>query len=97
MIALKYILLIVLYIALINSKDPEYRKYKNDKIMAILIYVRHGARAPAIEDFKSHDWAGHKKGDLTKKGIKQLEMSGKHIRKQYIVGNSYMPQLYNGK
>lgn len=59
--------------------------------MAILIYVRHGARAPAIEDFKPENWEGHKKGDLTKKGIKQLEMSGKLIRDHYITNNPYMP------
>ena len=34
--------------------------------MAMLIYVRHGARAPAVEDFYKENWEGLKKGELTK-------------------------------
>lgn len=43
---------------------------KNHTLKGLVVFHRHGARLPAVEDYYKEDWPSHlEKGDLTDKGI----------------------------
>lgn len=49
----------------------------------MIVFTRHGARSPANEDYYKEEWNGLNRGDLTERGIKQLQDLGKFLRKVY--------------
>lgn len=63
----------------------------------LVIFHRHGARLPAVEDYYAEDWPTYRiKGDLTDKGINQLLKVGKSIRKKYVDEMKFLPKAYDG-
>ncbi|KAL4462685.1 hypothetical protein ABPG74_000515 [Tetrahymena malaccensis] len=53
------------------------------QLKALIVFTRHGARTPANEDYYKEEWDGLKKGDLTERGIRQLQNLGQSFRKLY--------------
>ena len=70
---------------------------KNHTLRGLVIFHRHGARLPAVEDYYAEDWPSDlKRGDLTDKGIQQLHKVGKSIRKKYVDEMKFLPKVYDG-
>ncbi|EAR82109.1 histidine phosphatase family (branch 2) protein (macronuclear) [Tetrahymena thermophila SB210] len=69
---------------------------KNNTMIGLVIFHRHGARLPAVEDYYAQDWPADRiKGDLTDKGIAQLLKVGKSIRKKYVDEMKFLPRAYD--
>lgn len=70
---------------------------QNDAMRGLVIFHRHGARLPAVEDYYEEDWPSNlTRGDLTEKGITQLYKLGKSIRKKYIEETQFLPPDFDG-
>ncbi|EGR28634.1 hypothetical protein IMG5_171450 [Ichthyophthirius multifiliis] len=64
--------------------------------MKIILFHRHGARLPAVEDYYPEDWTSDRvRGDLTNKGIQQLLKVGKTIRRKYVDEMKFLPKVYD--
>ena len=85
---------ICLFLLILISNLIETAELENSKIVAVVEIIRHGARTPMTYlENSAKLYFGSRKAQLTINGLRQQILSGRWLRRRYVLGKE--PMLFN--